>query len=344
MRYGPDCDENPYGTARGCGGVSAVPVKGAVLLPEQIYLHRDGETIWPASANVLLIRDRDGATLVDVGCGHEDTYIRLKDFISSLGMAITDIHTVVLSHAHPDHMGAMRYLLDEIEPRVFLHPVEVPLAAEPSRLNRTFDMDLPYRYGIDLLPREKADIIAYFRNLCPMARAEATHTISPGGEIELGPFTFQVILTPGHANGLVSLFEEESGILFSADAVGDVVAWYSPSSGGLVGFLEGLERLARFPSSLLIPSHGSLNRKPLEAIERTRKSLLRREEKVLEELAAGPVPFRELAGRVFKNPLIAIFPGPQMLRCHLEKLEIEGKVKCRGEDENWLVEPLAGRK
>lgn len=308
------------------------------MLPEGILLHRDGETVWPASANVLLIRDRDGACLVDVGCGREDVYLRLKDFVAGQGLTIGDIHTVVLTHAHPDHMGAMRYLLEEISPRVFLHPVEAPLAAEPSRLNRTFDMDLPMRYGINPFNWEDPDILEYFSQLCPMARAEATHEIDPDGELALGGFAFRVVVTPGHANGLVSLFEPKSGMLFTADAVGDVVAWYSPSSGGLVGFLEGLDRLAAMPASCVVPSHGGISSTPQAEVEKTRRRLLRREEKVLGELAGGPVPFPELSRRVFANPMIAFFPGPQILQCHLDKLEAEGRVRCRGGEDGWQVE------
>ena len=314
------------------------------MLPENIYLHKDKETIWPASANVLLIKDREGACLVDVGCGHGDTYIRLKGFISGLGLSISDIHTVVLTHAHPDHMGAMRYLLQEISPRIFLHPVEIPLAADPSGLNRTFDMDLPLRYGINPFNLEKPDILEYFSNLCPMARAEATHTITPGDDLEMGGFSFRVVLTPGHANGLVSLFEAGSGMLFTADAVGDVVAWYSPSSSGLTGFLEGLDRLADLPASFIVPSHGNISTTPEVEVEKTRKRLLRREEKIVAELLQGPVSFGELSSRVFTNPMISFFPGPQILQCHLDKLEAEGRVRCRGEEEGWLVELLQGRK
>jgi glyoxylase-like metal-dependent hydrolase (beta-lactamase superfamily II) len=318
--------------------------KGAALFPEDIYLHKDKETIWPASANVLLIKDSDGAWLVDVGCGHEDTYIRLKEFISRQGLSIADVHTVVLTHAHPDHMGAMHYLLEESSPRIFLHPIEVPLAAQPSRLNDTFDMGLPYRYGIELMPREQADIIEYFRNLCPMARADATHTITPGEDLEMGRFKFQAVLTPGHANGLVSLFEPESGLLFTADAVGDVLAWYSPSSGGLAGYLEGLDRLSALPASILVPSHGSVSTEPRMEVEKTRARLLRREAKILGRLSEGPVSFPELASLVFKNPLIALFPGPQILQCHLDKLEADGRVRCYGEEDGWRVEVLQGRK
>src|SRR4030042_6867778 len=194
-----------------------------------MFVHRDQEAIWPASANVLMIRDADGAILVDVGCGQEKTYIHLKEFLSSHGLNITDVHTVVLTHAHPDHMGSMGYLLQETRPRVFLHAVEIPLAADPPRLNITFDMDLPYRYGMGTVPREEVDILVYFSKLCPMSSAEATHTISCEEPLVLGKYSFQAIVTPGHAQGLVSLYEEEKSLLFSAAAGGDVVAWDSPS-------------------------------------------------------------------------------------------------------------------
>ncbi len=315
------------------------------MLPEGIYLHKDNETIWPASANVLLIKDPDGAYLVDVGCGHEDTYVRLKEFIAGLGLSITDIHTVVLTHAHPDHMGAMRHLLEEISPRIFLHPVEIPLAAEPSRLDRTFDIDLALHYGINPFNLERADVNEYLSldKSCPMARADATHTIDPAGELELGRFTFQVVVTPGHANGLVNLFEPESGMLFTADAVGDVVAWYSPSSGGLTGFLEGLDKIAGLPASFIVPSHGDMSGVPGEKIEKTRARLFRREERIIKELSGAPVSFPELLTRVFKNPWITFFPGSQILQCHLDKLEAEGRVRCHGEEDAWSVELLQGR-
>lgn len=312
------------------------------MLPDNLFLLRQEETMWPASANVLLIPDAEGASLVDVGCGREEAYLRLKGFLRSRGFGIEDVHTVVLTHAHPDHMGAMRYLLEETSPRVYLHPEEIPLAAEPSRLNHTFDIELPFRYGMDLIPRERADIFEYFRPLCPMARAEATHQLRPGETIALGEFSFEVVLTPGHAPGLVSLFERRTGLLLSADAVGEVVAWYAPSSGGLTGFLEGLDRLSRLPARLLVPSHGGPSPRPREEIERTRRRLLKREERVFRELAAGPLSFPELVARIFKSPLTSFFPGPQILQCHLDKLEAEGRVRLGGEGEGWAVELCPG--
>jgi glyoxylase-like metal-dependent hydrolase (beta-lactamase superfamily II) len=310
-----------------------------IMLPEGMHFLQIEEAVWPASANILLIRDDDGAILVDVGCGQEQAYQKVKNFVAAQGFRIEDIHTVVLTHAHPDHVGAMRYLLQEISPRIFLHPLEIPLAAEPSRLNRTFDVALPSRYGLGPATPQEMDIIEYFSNVsCAMAGFAATDEIPTEGEFVLGDFSFHVIVIPGHAQGLVSLFDRDHGILFSADAVGDVVTWYSPSSGGITEFLNGLDRLSQLPTKLLLPSHGRPSREPHKEIEKTKTAMLRREERILKELVSGPVSFPDLVTRVFKQSLITVFPAPQMLQCHLDKLEMEGKVICRGADEGWMVE------
>jgi len=312
------------------------------LLPEGIHFMRVEESVWPASANVLLIRDNDGAILVDVGCGKEEAYSRVRDFVTAQGLRMADVHTVVLTHAHPDHMGAMKYLLQEISPRIFLHPVEIPLAADPTRLNQTFDISLPHRYGIVQTPPEEMDILEFFSDSCAMTSVRATDEIHVDEELVLGDFSFQAIVVPGHALGLVCLFNRENGVLFTADAVGAIVPWYSPSSGGLTRFLEGLNSLLGLPAASLLPSHGSPCKDPSKEVERTRDRILRREKKILKELTSGPVPFNELVTRVFRHPLMAVFPGTQMLQCHLDKLEMEGKVSCWGEDTGRMVEMSGG--
>jgi glyoxylase-like metal-dependent hydrolase (beta-lactamase superfamily II) len=312
------------------------------MLPEGMYFMHAEESMWPASANALLIRDNDGAILVDVGCGREEAYSKVKTFIESQGLRMADVHTVVLTHAHPDHMGAMKYLLQEISPRIFLHPVEIHLAADPALLNETFDVALPHRYGI-VDSAGVLDVLEFFSYSCPMASARATDEINTDEELVLGDFKFQVMLVPGHAQGLVCLFDRENGILFSADAVGAVVPWYAPSSGGLIRFLRGLDSLQELRAAYLFPSHGSPSKDPEKEIERTRDRLLRREKKILSELNSGPVPFPELVTRVFRYPEMAVFPGTQILQCHLDKLELEGKVICRGEGDGWIVEMVGER-
>jgi len=106
----------------------------------EIKVLREETHMWPASANVFLIRDREGAILIDVGCGKEEKFDALKEFLKGPRSYSEGCpHHSDFPTPTPDHMGAMRFLLQEISPRIFLHGLEIPLAADPWLLNQTFD-------------------------------------------------------------------------------------------------------------------------------------------------------------------------------------------------------------
>jgi len=162
-----------------------------------------------------------------------------------------------------------------------------------------------------------------------MASLSATDSLTDGDLLRLGDFRFQVIHTPGHAPGHVSLFEPDCGLLLTGDAVGKVVAWYSPSSGGAIGYLEGLKRLAMLDARLILPSHGENIGKVREAIERTKAHILKFDSIVLRSLSDHSLIFMDLCAMIFHKPTTRFFPGPQILESHLIKLEREGKVARR---------------
>ncbi len=299
--------------------------------PNGISILRPDSHMWPASANVFLLRDEDGAILIDVGCGRQESYDTLKAWLADEGFSIADVHTILLSHAHPDHMGCMRFITQEISPRIWLHGVEIPLAADPQLLNETFDLRLAAENVVleNGSKPESYNILDYFAGLCPMSSAVATDELIPGETVEVGGFRLRVVHTPGHALGHCAFFEADRGFLLTGDAVGEVVAWYSPSQGGALGYLAGLERLAGLGASLILPSHGpniAGADAVAAAIAHTRDYLLRAEERILSRLGPEPVTRSELCGRIYRNPVAQIFPGIQIIQSHLDKLESEGRI------------------
>ena len=60
--------------------------------------------LWPNSANVYIIPDSKGFSLFDVGCGGQNGLDFLLKGLAYWNLNLQDLHTVVLSHAHPDHM------------------------------------------------------------------------------------------------------------------------------------------------------------------------------------------------------------------------------------------------
>lgn len=285
--------------------------------------------MWPEPANSFLLADADGAILIDAGCGWPERYGALKGFFASHGFSPEDIHTVVLSHAHPDHMGAMPFLLEESSPRIYIHPLEKALARDPRLLNKSFDMCYITDYYMERLGDTDPagiDIVDYFSNLCPMGAARATDTIEEGDTLSLAGHDFEIVHTPGHAPGHLSFYERSRKLLLSGDVVGAVVAWYSPSGGGAKGYFASLDKIESLEVDLIMPSHGEDITDVPAAIERTRKVLVKRERRIMEDLSTGPKSLLELTDTLFPEST-RMFPGLQITDSHLLRLEEEGVLE-----------------
>jgi glyoxylase-like metal-dependent hydrolase (beta-lactamase superfamily II) len=242
-------------------------------------------------------------------------------------------------------MGAMPFLLEESSPRIYLHPLEAPLAANNSLLNETFDMRHISAYYADMLGgAQAADILEYFSTLCPMGAATATDLMEEGDVLDLAGHRFEVIHTPGHAPGHVSLYEWDERVLLSGDVIGAVVAWYCPSGGGASAYLESLDKIQALDIELILPSHGDAITEVDASIESTRSFILSREERILELLAGGSRSLIELTAELFPRETTRMFPGVQATDSHMIKLESDGLVarRERGGMPFFSIEKKAG--
>ena len=55
--------------------------------------------------NCYALVDRDGAALVDPGLPGPGTWRALQDRLAQAQLTPKDIHTVLVTHSHPDHFG-----------------------------------------------------------------------------------------------------------------------------------------------------------------------------------------------------------------------------------------------
>lgn len=130
------------------------------------------------------------ALIVDPGCVNEAERGRLTGFVAEKGLKPV---AVVLTHAHPDHMGGVEFMQ-----RVY----NIPLALHSADQEL---LEIAPAYGAQMMfqiPALKADIDL----------AEQT-------ELRLGESVVKVIHTPGHSKGGVCLYVAESGMLLSGDTL-----------------------------------------------------------------------------------------------------------------------------
>ena len=298
---------------------------------------------WPQSANSYIFEDVEGLTLFDVGCGSISSVENLLWVIKRLAGDSVKITKIILSHAHPDHMGGIETLVPELKPEsIIIHELDFPFALNPEKLQFSFDIPLCKKRlkekgdienysdtpGSSGKKGASFDLLYYFNSVnCSMSSVKANSIVREGDNIQIGSYNFDVIHTPGHAPGHISLYERKKRFLLSGDILGDIVAWYSPSSGGVIGYLKSLEKIETLDLDFILPSHGDIISDPNKVIRKTRKELLKRDELILKSLKIRPKTFHELLKLFFDSPSVQFFPGTPILESHLQKLRIEGKIK-----------------
>lgn len=190
---------------------------------------------WPNPANIFVVPDNEGFSLIDVGCGSDSSKNLLLEGLNYCGLNIKKLHTIILSHAHPDHMGAVGWILEKVRPRVLIHHQDVATALDPVNLVETFDIPLAKQRWLPTGETDnfqQFDLLKFFEDFgCSMSTAKEISEIHEGEVLPVGDFAFEVIHTPGHSPGHISLFERQSSILLGGDLVGPSPAWYTPTSG-----------------------------------------------------------------------------------------------------------------
>ncbi len=166
-----------------------------------------------------------------------------------------------------------------------------------------------------------------------MSRADPDGSLGEGDVVSIGSYRFEVLHTPGHSPGHISLIDRKTGILFAGDLVGDIVAWYTPASGGVTGYLESLEKIRACAPRLILPSHGAVIDDPIRKIDEVNERLLAREKRMLDILAGGRISFVDLVCRMFSNEMVRFFPGAGITESHVRKLAAEGRV---ARDDEWI--------
>ena len=191
--------------------VHALRIPFQVHLPTGITLERFVYTFMIFGARI---------SLVDSGVAASETFI--FEYLRKAGRKPEEIDLLVLTHSHPDHIGAAKAIREKTGCVVAAHGAEKGWIED-----------------VDLQARERP--VPGFHTLVggsvPVGRS-----LADGDEIDLGAgHSLKVLHTPGHSVGSICLLYEKERVLFSADAVpisGDI-----PIYGDLVESVRSLRRL-----------------------------------------------------------------------------------------------------
>jgi glyoxylase-like metal-dependent hydrolase (beta-lactamase superfamily II) len=205
------------------------------------------------------IADPDGWTLVDSGLNKTATLTGWREAIDSLGGG--HVARLVITHYHPDHLGASGPLVD-----LFEIPEVVQGREDASQAHWTFggESDLVEfehflrAHGMpeELVTQSLADEEGY-----DIALAQPTRLGDEGDTIEAGGETWRVLHLPGHADGHIVLLGDRTGRMFAGDVLLDRITpnvglWSDSRIDDPLGvYLESLGRIEELAPAIAYTGH-----------------------------------------------------------------------------------------
>jgi glyoxylase-like metal-dependent hydrolase (beta-lactamase superfamily II) len=202
-------------------------------LPIDIRVFERG---WLSSNNVLLLSET-GSTLIDSGYA---THAAQTAALVADALGATPLSTLVNTHLHSDHCGGNALLQ--------AHFVDMRTLIPPGQA--------------EAVRRWDANALSYTPTGQSCERFHFDATLQHGSTLRLGQRDWQVHSAPGHDPHSVILFDPESRVLISADALwenGFGVVF--PEIEGVNAFGEVADTLDLIESlqpRLVIPGHGAI--------------------------------------------------------------------------------------
>jgi len=299
--------------------------------------------------NLWLIADEiDGTpcwTVVDSGVGLEQTR-NAWETIFAQHLNDLPIKRVIITHAHPDHVGNAAWICERY-------------AAAGCRLTATvgeyfwahimsngkvagFDNEAQIehfrRHGLDgaLLEAIAKNRKSYYASLVPAVPPSFVR-MAAGDTLSIGGRDWQVFVGYGHSNEHASLYCPTLNLVISGDMLlprisTNIAVWPTePESSPVRQYLDALKAYVALPEDVLVcPSHGRLFR---GARERARQLTAHHLERLAEtlEACATPQSAADIIPVMFKRELDAhqtVFAVGETL-AHLHYLRDEGKVAAK---------------
>jgi glyoxylase-like metal-dependent hydrolase (beta-lactamase superfamily II) len=227
--------------------------------------------------NLYLVEEGGEVALYDAGW--PSSWPRVQSALKELGRSPADVTAIVLTHAHPDHLGAAEDARKACGARVHVHEPEVARAHGDAKGSSPFTL-VP-----GLLPTLWRPTAAGF-----VLHATARGFMFPTWIKDVTPFATGELLdvpgrprpvaTPGHTEGHVSFVFEQHGVVVTGDAIAtlDVLTrergprlMPDPLNGDPERTRASLSVLAGLPADTLLPGHGDpFVGDPADAVDRAR--------------------------------------------------------------------------
>ncbi|MBI3552934.1 MAG: MBL fold metallo-hydrolase [Elusimicrobia bacterium] len=211
-------------------------------LRKGLYLLESGGFV-----NAYLIEGPRGLTLVDTG--HPRAAEQFCREIALGGFALKEIEQILVTHSHFDHAGGAAYLLDKHRVKVYAHPDDIA-AIQGKAPQRPFSLSRWVSGLVQRLwfPYRPLEVVV------PLRQSETLRALPQ----------WQVLHTPGHTPGSLSLYQPTDFVLICGDALSNRKDKLSlsprPYNHDNELAAKSAKRLSELPCEVLCCGHGPVIR------------------------------------------------------------------------------------
>ncbi|NNJ12885.1 MBL fold metallo-hydrolase [Chloroflexales bacterium ZM16-3] len=196
---------------------------------------------------VYLITEGDGLTLIDASISLAAGPILSQ--IRKLGFAATDVRRILITHAHPDHIGALPALVKATGAEVWASRLDRPVIEGAMPVIRPRDADLR---GISRMMGGGAMLFPPVPVARELRDGEVLDDVFDG---------MQVLATPGHTPGHISFWHPERQLIILGDVIMHLptrlVLPFAAFTYDMAENIRSIGRVARLEPHIVCFGHGS---------------------------------------------------------------------------------------
>jgi glyoxylase-like metal-dependent hydrolase (beta-lactamase superfamily II) len=326
--------------------------------------------------NTYALCDDRGLAVVDPGLPGKASWDALVTRLETAGYRVGDVHTVIVTHSHPDHFGGAGILRHRVGAEVVTHrafrtwldPDEGDDAgtdeidhdaahdhdgggSRDQRQASPWSREMPWKSGQFRPPMKRRMAYSVGRVLGRrwMRAPEPSRRVDDADVLAFAGREWVAVHTPGHTEDHLCLYSPDDGVVLSGD---HVLPTITPHISGLTAghdplteFFASLDRIADLEgTTLALPAHGH----PFTDVAGRCAEIREHHEERLDTLreaarAVGEASVEELAKHLFKPRSWGPMAESETY-AHLEHLRQSGEMASRRVDDHLhyqlLAEPL----
>ena len=318
-------------------------------------------TPFPIGPINVYLAEGDVLTLID--CGPKDDAARaaLEAGLAAHGCRLEDLRRLILTHHHVDHVGLAAEIVARSGAEVLTHPYNLPWLEDYTGqrersapfYRRVWEQGGVPQHVVERMRHAGEGVARYLEPLrgAPGQPARAGRTIDEGDGLAFAGREWRVYHTPGHAGGLVCLWEPESRRLISNDHllrdISSNPVMEPPPLGGsagprpkrLVEYIREMQRMAALDPAVALTGHGPAIDDVPGLVRRRVAFHHRRARKIRDVLDAGGLTLWEITQPVFPKLTRGMdyFLALSEVQGHLDLLAEWGEVEAvvQGDVVRW---------